>query len=200
MKDRSIKVLVMGGDPETGRELLAILWREGYQAELATSLSAGMTLIDSRQFGVLILDLNMFRGNEMVLLSQIREKDRDLPIVALGDLAPEEAVVSSMRKLILEYLKKPVSKADLIEAVRSLALDRKQQPTPRDDLLATIGARIRAERKNQDLTLKQVAERTRLSVSLLSQIERAESAASVASLYKIASALKVPLQSFFDGF
>ena len=44
-------------------------------------------------------------------------------------------------------------------------------------------------RKDKDLTLRQLSNRTKLSVSLLSQIERAESSASISSLYKIATAL-----------
>ena len=42
-----------------------------------------------------------------------------------------------------------------------------------------------------------MARRTNLSVSLLSQIERAESSASVTSLYKIAHALKIRLPELF---
>jgi transcriptional regulator with XRE-family HTH domain len=52
-------------------------------------------------------------------------------------------------------------------------------------------------RKKRTLTLKQLAKRTGLSVSLLSQIERAESSASVTSLYKIAHALKIRLPELF---
>ncbi|MCA9559891.1 MAG: helix-turn-helix transcriptional regulator, partial [Myxococcales bacterium] len=51
-----------------------------------------------------------------------------------------------------------------------------------------------------DLTLKQLARRTGLSVSLLSQIERAESSASVSSLYKIAVALGVRLTVLFGEY
>jgi transcriptional regulator with XRE-family HTH domain len=43
-----------------------------------------------------------------------------------------------------------------------------------------------------------LAKRTGLSVSLLSQIERAESSASVTSLYKIAHALKIRLPELFS--
>ena len=43
-----------------------------------------------------------------------------------------------------------------------------------------------------------LAKRTGLSVSLLSQIERAESSASVTSLYKIAHALKIRLSELFS--
>ncbi len=78
--------------------------------------------------------------------------------------------------------------------------ERVQEGPTREQLLAVIGERMRAERKRQQMTLRQVAERTHLSVSLLSQIERAESAASVTSLLKIAEALRKPLQAFFEGF
>ena len=47
-----------------------------------------------------------------------------------------------------------------------------------DELHAAIGRQIRDLRKARGLTLKQMARRTNLSVSLLSQIERAESSAS----------------------
>ena len=56
---------------------------------------------------------------------------------------------------------------------------------------------IRDARKTQELTLKQLARRTGLSVSLLSQIERAESSASISSLYKIASALQLRMGELF---
>ena len=55
-------------------------------------------------------------------------------------------------------------------------------------------------RKDANLTLKQMARRTGLSVSLLSQIERAESSASISSLYKIASALDVRIQDLFGEY
>ena len=55
-------------------------------------------------------------------------------------------------------------------------------------------------RKERGLTLKQMARRTKLSVSLLSQIERAESSASVSSLFKVATALDVRITDLFGGF
>jgi transcriptional regulator with XRE-family HTH domain len=69
-----------------------------------------------------------------------------------------------------------------------------------DELHATIGRQIRDLRKQRGLTLKQMARRTNLSVSLLSQIERAESSASVSSLFKVATALDVRLTDLFGGY
>ena len=68
-----------------------------------------------------------------------------------------------------------------------------------DELHATIGRSIRELRKARSLTLKQMSRRTKLSVSLLSQIERAESSASVSSLFKVATALDVRITELFGG-
>ena len=59
---------------------------------------------------------------------------------------------------------------------------------------------IRELRKQRGLTLKQMSRRTKLSVSLLSQIERAVSSASVSSLFKVATALDVKITDLFGPF
>ena len=84
-----------------------------------------------------------------------------------------------------------------METVRNVLNRKGISRDPEADLHRNIGRFIREGRTRQSLTLKQLARRTGLSVSLLSQIERAESSASISSLYKIASALKVPMRELF---
>ena len=62
-----------------------------------------------------------------------------------------------------------------------------------------VGARIHTVRKKHSMTLRQLARKTSLSVSLLSQIELGKSAASISSMHKIAFVLGVPLADLFDG-
>jgi transcriptional regulator with XRE-family HTH domain len=69
---------------------------------------------------------------------------------------------------------------------------------PEAALHRTIGLSIREERQAQGLTLKQLARRTGLSSSLLSQIERAESSASISSLFRIATALNLRMCALFE--
>ena len=59
------------------------------------------------------------------------------------------------------------------------------------------GSDARVEHKEKELTLKQMSRRTGLSISLLSQIERAESSPSISSLYKISVALDSRIQDLF---
>ena len=56
----------------------------------------------------------------------------------------------------------------------------------------SLGTVIRGAREERELTLQQVAERTQLSISYLSQIERDLLHPSVSTLKRIAQALRIP--------
>ena len=60
------------------------------------------------------------------------------------------------------------------------------------------GGRRDERRSAGGLTLKQLANRTGLSVSLISQIELGKSAASMSTLHKLATALQVKMTYFFE--
>jgi ribosome-binding protein aMBF1 (putative translation factor) len=110
-----------------------------------------------------------------------------------------ETAVASLKAQASDYVKKPVEPEELLAAVESALAKKGLSKDPEAELHRAIGRTIREARKSQELTLKQLARRTGLSVSLLSQIERAESSASISSLYKIASALRLRMSELFGG-
>ncbi len=61
-----------------------------------------------------------------------------------------------------------------------------------------VGKRLREKRSGAKLTLKQLANRTGLSVSLISQIELGKSAASMSTMHKLSTALQVKMTYFFE--
>jgi transcriptional regulator with XRE-family HTH domain len=61
-----------------------------------------------------------------------------------------------------------------------------------------VGERLRELRRFRRCTLKTVADRSGLSESFLSQVERGRSSASIASLRKIAEALGVSMADLFE--
>lgn len=63
-----------------------------------------------------------------------------------------------------------------------------------------IAGQLRAGRKRLGLTLQQVADRSGLSVGMVSKVENAQTSPSLATLTRLAKALAVPLTSFFRGF
>lgn len=60
-----------------------------------------------------------------------------------------------------------------------------------------MGARVRSLRKQQNLTLKSLADRTGVSVSMLSMVERGLASASVGTLVSVSTALGVHMSELF---
>ena len=111
-----------------------------------------------------------------------------------------ESAVQSMKLDAVDYIKKPFNVDEFREVLARVMRKKGLARTPEEQLHRVIGDTIRNLRKDKDLTLKQMARRTGLSVSLLSQIERAESSASISSLYKIAVALESRIQDLFGQY
>ncbi|WP_170134946.1 helix-turn-helix domain-containing protein [Acuticoccus kandeliae] len=68
-----------------------------------------------------------------------------------------------------------------------------------DEADAAFGNKIRQLRKEQRLSLKDLSERSGLSVALISQVERGLNAPSMRSLRQLASGLGVSVRSLFSG-
>jgi transcriptional regulator with XRE-family HTH domain len=68
-----------------------------------------------------------------------------------------------------------------------------------DDPTAVVGRRMRELRAGRRLRLRDIADRSGLSESFLSQLERGRANASVASLLKIAEALDITVADLFDN-
>jgi transcriptional regulator with XRE-family HTH domain len=66
-----------------------------------------------------------------------------------------------------------------------------------DLMLRALGRQIRELRKARNMTLSELASRTGLSVSYVSQVERSISSPSVVALYEISRALNVNVSFFF---
>jgi transcriptional regulator with XRE-family HTH domain len=66
-------------------------------------------------------------------------------------------------------------------------------------VVEAIGERISRERAVRGLSIEELAQRAGVSTGLLSQIERGIGNPSLSSLVGLASALEVPLGSFFGG-
>jgi DNA-binding NtrC family response regulator len=134
------------------------------------------------------------------LLEQIRKVDNDIAVIILTGYPSLETATASIEHDVSAYIKKPFSVDEFRAVIERIARKKGLVLRKEDELHQTIGRNIRELRKTRGLTLKQMSRRTKLSVSLLSQIERAESSASVSSLFKVATALDVRITELFGDF
>lgn len=63
--------------------------------------------------------------------------------------------------------------------------------------MQSIGKKLREARKDQDLSLRELAAKAEVSASMLSQIENNRANPSVRTLYNLAAALALPVDYFF---
>ena len=63
-----------------------------------------------------------------------------------------------------------------------------------------IGGRLREERRRLGLTLQDVANRSGLSLGMISKIENIQTSPSLRTLARLSQALEVPVTTFFRGF
>ncbi|RMG11829.1 MAG: response regulator [Deltaproteobacteria bacterium] len=177
-----------------------VLEKEGYFVRALTSPERALEELRSSAYHLVVLDLMMPGMGGLELLREIRSRDEDIAVIIFTGYPSVDSAIESLQLRASDYVKKPFRVEDLKAIVRR-TLERKGLVLdPETELHQTIGATIREIRKEKGLTLKQVARRTGLSVSLLSQIERAESSASISSLYRIACALQVRLTEIFGDY
>ena len=151
-------------------------------------------------YHLIILDLMMPKLDGIEVLRRVRKIDSDVAVVIFTGFPDLESAVASMKLDAVDYLKKPFNVDEFREVLARVMRKKGLARTPEEQLHRVIGDTIRGLRKDKDLTLKHMANRTGLSVSLLSQIERAESSASISSLYKISLALEARVQDLFGEY
>jgi len=197
---RDIKILIVDDDRDICEYMELLLSQNGYDVRSLTDPEKALDLIREVGFHVVVLDLMMPGISGMELLADIREYDSDLAVIIFTGHATVDTAVESMKHQVSDYIKKPFDIDEFNSRLEAVLRDKGLLVSSEERLLLTIGQNIRRCRKEQDLTLKQMSRRTGLSVSLLSQIERAESSASVSSLHKLAQALDCRLTDLFGDF
>jgi len=193
-----IRILVVDDDQDSCSLIEAILKKDGYKVTTLTDGRQTEAVLREHDIHLAIVDLKMPEISGLDVLEMIRHHDTDCAVIMMTGYATLDSAVSALRGGVVDYLRKPVREDELLGAVRRALTAKGLALMPEEELHRNIGATIRDLRKKRTLTLKQLAKRTGLSVSLLSQIERAESSASVTSLYKIAHALKIRLPELFS--
>lgn len=197
---REINILIVDDDKDICEYMELLLAKNGYKVVTTQEPTSAVEILRSDEFHVVVLDIMMPELSGMELLEEIRNFDNDIAIIIFTGNPTVDTAVKSMKFDVSDYIKKPFDIDEFTESLNKILREKGLLVDPAEQLLVEIGRNLRQERKAQDLTLKQMSRRTGLSVSLLSQIERAESSASVSSLFKLAQALDCRLTDLFGEY
>ena len=196
----AVKILIVDDDRAICEYMQTLLERDGYAVKTMSDPTTIEDEVKNGGYHLIILDLMMPKLDGIEVLRRIRKLDSDIAVVIFTGFPNLESAVASMKLDAVDYIKKPFNVDEFREVLGRVMRKKGLARSPEEQLYRVIGDTIRNLRKEKDLTLKQMSRRTNLSVSLLSQIERAESSASISSLYKIATALESRIQDLFGEY
>lgn len=193
----AVRILIVDDDRAICDLMQMLLEKDGFVVKTVSDPTLVEDEVRQGSYHVIILDLMMPKLDGIEVLRKIRGLDTDIAVVMFTAHPNLESAVASMKLDALDYIKKPFNVDEFREVLARVMKKKGLARTPEEQLHKIIGDTIRAMRKGKELTLKQMSRRTGLSISLLSQIERAESSPSISSLYKIAVALETKIQGLF---
>jgi DNA-binding NtrC family response regulator len=192
-----IRILICDDDKDICDYMQTLLEKDGYIVKTISDPTKVEAEIRANEYHLLVVDLMMPKIHGIELVQRIRKIDTDVAIVVFTGFPTLDTALQAIKYDVDDYLKKPLNIDEFREVLERVMNKKGLSRTPEEQLHKVIGDTIRILRKDKDLTLKDMARRTGLSVSLLSQIERAESSASISSLYKIAKALNARVSDLF---
>ena len=194
-----LRILVIDDDRDVCDYLQDFLTREGYLVQALVNPMDALLEIKEGRHQIVLLDIRMPELDGVQLLRQIRAIDSDICVIIMTAYPSVDSAVDTMKADAFDYLRKPFDNEQLRAVIQRAVREKGLVVDAEERVNQLLGSKIRQLRKERNLTLKQLANKTALSVSLISQIELGKSAASVSTLRKLAAALAVTLYSLFDG-
>src|SRR5271169_1968345 len=119
----SSRVLIADDQPDVLEALRLLLKGEGFQIETAHSPAAILAAVESRDFDVVLIDLNYTRdttsGQEgLDLLARIQEYDSRLPVIVMTAWGNIGLAVESIKRGARDFVQKPWENERLLSLIR----------------------------------------------------------------------------------
>ncbi len=196
--DRGIKILVVDDDEDYNLYLTKFLSDEGYITKGITKPMDALPTLEQERFHIVILDMKMPQISGTELLKEIKSKYPNVCVIILTGYPSFKTAVETMKHDAFDYLKKPFDLNDLRKALNNAQKTYCLIGSSKDKLKSSVGKKLKFIRKSKQITQKQLAVRTGLSPSLLSQIENGQISASLTTLDKLAAALNMKMSYFLE--
>ncbi len=120
MDENKNKILLVEDDPNFGTVLKDYLTMNGYQITHAKNGMEGFEKFKKEDYDLIILDVMMPYKDGFTLAKEIREKDKDVPIIFLTAKAMKEDVLKGYKVGADDYLNKPFDSEVLLMKIKAI--------------------------------------------------------------------------------
>ncbi|NJN32924.1 MAG: response regulator transcription factor [Saprospiraceae bacterium] len=135
MAVNTTKILLVEDDPNFGDVLRSYLEMNDYSVTLATDGVAGWEAYRrGTGFSLCILDVMMPKKDGFTLAKEIREKDKEIPIIFLTAKTMKEDVLQGFKIGADDYISKPFNSEEFLYRVQAVLKRSQPKPDPKDDV------------------------------------------------------------------
>lgn len=194
----SLSIVALDDDADFREYLRGVLEGEGHTIRLAGEPERCYALCEESLPDVVLLDMKMGRDNGESVLEELRVRWPKLCVIVVTGYPSLESMRTTFKRDVYDYLAKPFAVADLRATLASAARELHLGASAQDRLRGELGRRIRLARTERGWTLKDLSERSGISVSQLSSIERGSHLPSIESLLLVSNALDQKPSKWFE--
>ncbi|MDP6157137.1 MAG: response regulator [Candidatus Thermoplasmatota archaeon] len=112
------KILTIDDNPFIRKLLRRHLENEGYEVLAAECCDDGLSILETQDISLVLLDVSMPRKSGVMCLDEINERFGNIPVIMVTAMSNLDIVVDVMKKGALDYIVKPVKKEKLIASVK----------------------------------------------------------------------------------
>ena len=127
----SSEILIVDDNADIRNIINELILDAGYKTRLAANYNQALSEIDKKLPDVAILDVKLDKGDNdgIELLSHIKSKDKDVPVIIISGHANIEMAVKSLHEGAFEFIEKPFDQERLLilleEQLRTTILKNK---------------------------------------------------------------------------
>ena len=116
----SSEILIVDDNADIRNIINELILDAGYKTRLAANYNQALTEIDKKLPDVAILDVKLDKGDNdgIELLSHIKSKNKDVPVIIISGHANIEMAVKSLHNGAFEFIEKPFDSERLINFVK----------------------------------------------------------------------------------
>jgi DNA-binding NtrC family response regulator len=194
-----IKVLVIDDDPSICKTVGLLLEDHGYSPRTYTDPDDAIEAAEQESYQIALIDLRMPKMDGVEVVERLKGIDERMSCIVMTAYPDLDSATETMRRGTCDYIAKPFQQEALIDSVERACHRMGIIYTDEAELNRLIGQRIRSHRLAQNLTLRQLSDRTDLTTSQLSQVELGKNAASIWALARISNSLGLQVSELLTG-
>ncbi len=194
-----IRVLVIDDDPSICKTIGLQLEDHGYTPKTFVNPDEALSAAEKESYQIALIDLRMPSMDGVEVVEKLKQIDERMSCIVMTAYPDLDSATETMRRGTCDYLCKPFKQEELVGAVDRACLRMGIIYRDENELNRLIGQRIRTQRLSQNLTLRQLSDRTDLTTSQLSQVELGKNAASIWALARISNSLGLQVSELLQG-